>query len=197
MDNPAEGAVSAVKKVPKWAWIAGAGVTGGILYYRRKSSSNNVDTAAATDATAAGDYGQTYSPLGTVTATPVQGDGFAPSQSAGGLQVSDIADLFGVIHQNDPPPVNAVDLLNSVLPYIGGGAPSSGATSEAPAPVAVAPVAPAPAPPAPKRDLCTGAFPNDAGNGDCYRVDCNPPGHAKGRWHFHKNGQADRVSATC
>lgn len=203
MADPIEGATGAVKKVPKWAWIAGAGITGGILFYRHKNSSSTPTTAPATDATAPADYGQTYSPFGTVTA-PSSGAGtFADPGAvpAGGLALSDVTDLLSTIHQNDPappPPMSAVDLLDSVLPFIGGGAPQSSTTQAPPAPPYVAPTPPPPpAPPVAVKDLCTGAFPFDAGGGDCYRVECNPPGHAKGRWHFHKNGSAARVQPTC
>lgn len=193
-DNPVAGAGNALKKVPKWAWIAGAGVTGGVIFYRVTHRSNAVDTAAAGDATAAGDFGQTYSPLGTVTSTtPTLSDAYAGglSPAAGGLQISDVTDLLGAVNAarpEQPPPINAVDLLNSILPFVGGGAPSSQTTYEPPPVPQVAPTPPpppAPAGPAP----CPAKYPFRSDRG-CYAVYCAPKGgsRAAGRWHNYQSG---------
>jgi hypothetical protein len=193
-DGPVAATGSALKKVPKWAWIAGAGVTGGVIFYRVTHRGNAADKADAGDATAAGDFGQTYSPLGTVTSTTPTlsaGDyagGLSPA--AGGLQISDVTDLLGAVsaaRPEQPPPVNAVDLLNSILPYLGGGAPSSGATGAAPAAPAAAPTPPPPpaAGPAP----CPAKYPYRSDRG-CYQVYCAPKGgsRAAGRWHNYQSG---------
>lgn len=73
----------------------------------------------------------------------------------------------------------------------------------APAPaVAVQPPAPTPAPviaqPAHTADPCTGEFPNQSARG-CYKVVCasGKGDHAKGRWHFYKNGPEEHVRNTC
>lgn len=186
--------------MPKWAWIAGAGITGGVVFYRVTHRSPAVDTTTAGDATAPGDFGQTYSPLGTVTSTTPTlsaGDyagGLSPA--AGGLSVADITDLFGAIHANDPAPpapVNAVDLLNSVLPFIGGGAPSSQGTGAPPANQDQAPTPPPPSPPAPSAPAgpppCPAKYPYRSDRG-CYQVYCAPKGgsRAAGRWHNYQSG---------
>lgn len=194
MANPVEGAAGAVKKVPKWAWIAGAGITGGVVFYRVTHRSPAVDNAASGDATAPGDFGQTYSPLGTVTSTTPTlsaGDyagGISPAAS--GIQIGDITDLLGAVQAGrpeQPPPVNAVDLLNSILPFIGGGAPGSTTTQEAPPIPQVAPVPPAP--PAPGPAPCPAKYPFRSDRG-CYQVYCAPKGgsRAAGRWHNYQNG---------
>jgi hypothetical protein len=195
-DGPVAATGSALKKVPKWAWIAGAGVTGGVIFYRVTHRGNVNDNADAGDATAPGDFGQTYSPLGTVTSTTptLSGDyagGLTPS--AGGLQISDVTDLLGAVQaaQPRPPdPVNINDLLNSILPFMGGGAPQSPTTYEAPAapqaaPVAPPPPAPKPAGPAP----CPSKYPFRSDRG-CYQVYCAPKGgsRAPGRWHNYQSG---------
>lgn len=53
-------------------------------------------------------------------------------------------------------------------------------------------------PPAPAPDPCTGEYPNESG-GQCYKVVCASGNgdHAKGRWHYYKNGKQVRVSSTC
>src|SRR5690242_10003750 len=114
MDNPAAGAASAVKRVPKWAWIAGAGVTGGVIFYKYTHRSAP-DTASSTDATAPADYAQTYSPLGTVTATPVDNPAsFDSVPPASGLAISDVTDLLDSLSgaqaaaaAAQPPPIGA------------------------------------------------------------------------------------------
>jgi hypothetical protein len=192
-DNPAAAAGGALKKVPKWAWIAGAGVTGGVIFYRVTHRGNTADTADSGDATAAGDFGQTYSPLGTVTSTQPtlsSGDGYAGglSAAAGGVQISDVTDLLTAFQQGQPPPVNATDLLNSILPFMGGGAPQS-TPQEAPAPPQVAPTPPPP-PPAPAGPApCPAKYPFRSDRG-CYQVYCAPKGgsRAAGRWHNYQSG---------
>jgi hypothetical protein len=189
-DNPMAGAASAVKKVPKWAWIAGAGVTGGVIFYRVTHRGNTADVAAPGDTTAPGDYGQTYSPLG--------GSGFVTSGGASdavpvagapaGFSVDDVGALLQQQQANQPAPINAVDLLNSVLPFIGGGAPSSQATAAPPAAPAAAPTAPPP--PAPGPAPCPAKYPFRSDRG-CYQVYCAPKGgsRAPGRWHNYQSGQ--------
>lgn len=200
MTDPVASTGSALKRVPKWAWIAGIGVTGGIVFYRWRNRGSTADSGAANDATAAADYGMTDNP-GYVTAAPaVGGDGSAYSYPTGGIPIEQLPDLLGAIQAAQPPPISPVDLINSILPYIGGGAPTSTTTAAEPAPVQAAPVAPSPPAPAPKpKDCCTGEFPFDAGGCDCYKVVCatGKGDHAKGRWHFHKNGREVRVATTC
>jgi hypothetical protein len=193
------GAGAAVKKVPKWAWIAGAGVTGGVIFYRVTHRSNAVDTAGSADQTAAGDFGQTYSPLGTVTSsTPTLSSGdYAGglSPAAGGIAISDITDLLGAVQAGrpeQPSPINAVDLLNSILPFIGGGPPQSATPYEAPAPQYAAPTPPPPPAPAPAPagpPPCPSKYPFRSDRG-CYQVYCAPKGgsRAPGRWHNYESG---------
>jgi hypothetical protein len=198
MSDALAGAETMVKKVPKWAWIAGAGITGGILFYRYKQGGNAVTTTPSGDLTAPGDTGQTYSPLGTVSATPTTDSGAYPVTNQG-LTAGDVGDLFSVFQASQPPPTSPVDLINSVLPYIGGGAPSSEATQ---APVAAPAVAPTPPPPpkpaAAPKPACSGEFPFQ-GPGGCYKVVCasGKGDAAKGRWHYYKNGSKQHVSNTC
>jgi hypothetical protein len=202
MDNPVQPAARAVKRVPKWAWIAGIGVTGGILFYRWRNRGTVSTAASASDATAPGDYGQTYNP-GIVTAAPVVGasDGAAYSYPTGGIPVDQLPDILSLFTTTQPQPMNPVDLINSVLPYVGGGAPVSDTTSAPPAPAAAAPPPPppppAPAPPPP--DPCPGSTYPFQGPHGCYKVVCasGKGDHAAGRWHFYQSGLELHVAATC
>lgn len=198
MDNP----LAVVKRVPKWAWVASAGIAGGIVFYRYRTK-GTAPAAASADQTATADAGQTYSPIGGYVTSPMdetQGaSDLAPAAS--GIPLDQLPDLIGAIggiqSASQPAPVSAVDLLESILPYVGGGAPASTATQSAPAPAAAAPRAPNPTPAA---KPCPTQYPfRDGPTGDCYQVTCatGKGDKKKGRWHIHQNGHDQYVSPTC
>jgi hypothetical protein len=184
-------------KVPKWAWIAAGGVSVGVIALRVVNSKNKpADVSDPTDATAAGDYGQTGQGFTSGYVDVPYSPGAVDASGGQAIDPASFIEALGSFAQGvQAPHESTADIIGAIAPFMGGGAPQSTTTEAPPAPPQAAPTPP---PPAPRPvDKCTGAFPNDAGNGDCYRVECNPKGHAKGRWHFHKNGSSARVSASC
>lgn len=160
-----------VKRVPKWAWVASAGVAGGVLFIRHRQNSG---TSTSTTDTSASDTDQTdgtFPASGVLSSTQGVGDS-GDGSSTGSSFSSELGDLgtllttffpFGITGNPDPSlatPAASVtgdtgasasaDTSTSAagtLPATagGGGAPTSGATIAAPAPQVVAtnPVAPA------------------------------------------------------
>lgn len=109
--------------------------------------------------------------------------------------------LFGLVGQQINNQFDTVTGLNNSIAVLAAAGPAPQPAFLQPEVVSSpAPAAPAaiPAPPAP--DRCTGEFPFDAGGGDCFKIACASGaagGLAKGRWHFHKNGQKVHVQGTC
>lgn len=133
-----------VKKVPKWAWIASAGIVGGVVVMRMRSAKAGTQTTTAdsSDATAAGDYG-----LG-ASAFPSDGVVSAGGASDGSDDSSAPIDIAGIVtaaisaipdHTQDILDANAAaeagwQTVFANLPGMagGGGAPSSGTTGANP-----------------------------------------------------------------
>lgn len=198
--TPAGGAVKAAggafKRVPKWAWIASAGVAGGILYMKRTKKGEQVDQSAPQDATAPADYGQTGQAF-TAGYVDVPYSGSPGAAQDNSVDIPSLIGALGTFIPQQPPPVQIPDVLAALAPFVGGGAPIATTTTVGPAPATAAPTPPPPVP-AKAPDPCTGEFPFKGPDG-CYKVVCasGKGDHAKGRWHFYKSGKEVRVSPTC
>lgn len=152
-------AMGAVKRVPKWAWIASVGVVGGVAVMKMRSNKGAQVDKAPADGTAVADYGLTAAPIGTgVVAAGTGSTGYtgdigspaAPFDYAGFLDsisgfaatlTPDWANILDTVESGNVGIISAVGALPGYAG--GGGAPESSTTQQPPA----APTPPAPAPP--------------------------------------------------
>lgn len=152
MANPG----AALKRVPKWAWIASGGVVAGVAVMRLKANQTEQVDKNTEDNTPAGDYGLTQAsyPLGSgvvAANTGAVGATYDTGSSGGGFDyagfLSSLGDFTLTVR---PDPVDPVGIIDALGPYLGaGGAPQSSTTQAPPVVNVYAPTAPAPAPAAP------------------------------------------------
>lgn len=213
MDTP--NPTAALKRVPKWAWIASGGVVVGVLFVRRTKSGQQVDTTSSQDATAPADYGSQatagFPSAGVVTS----GVGASDSGVSGGGAGLGASDILDIINATQP-----VDHTQEILDFVaserasytdalsqlalGGGAPQSAGTAETPAPQAPAPTSPPVVTPTPtpvrtvKVAPCAQPYPFANGN-DCYTVVCasGKGDKKKGKWHVYKSGRDQYMGPNC
>lgn len=210
-------ALDSLKRAPKWAWWTAGGLAiggAGIKLWRDRAKPEDAaaDPASITgEAVSVGGGAPGAGVIVPPVIIPASDDG--TSQVVGLFaEISDawqsvLGSALGVDDAYAAVYMPVADLLPTLITQnanAGGPPPAGNVIVNIPQPTpapAPAPSAPAPAPHAPSApapDPCTGEYPNQSSQG-CYKVVCasGHGDHAKGRWHYYKNGRQVHVSNTC